>query len=293
MPSQAVLAPVLLAAYALPYARRARTLRRRGRPLARWRIACFAGALALLAVAVSPPADRLADTHLSAHMIEHLIIGDIAPLLAVLGCSGPLLAPLLRTPLAERLRGLAHPVVAFALWAADLYLWHLPFAYQAALRHDVLHVLQHACFFAFGFNLWLPLFGPLPKPAWFGNGARLGYVVAVRVAGFALGNALTWAGVEFYPFYGHALGDQSAAGAVMMLEQMVVMLGLFGWLIARVLREAEERQGLAELAGAHGVEVDDERIARAVGAGQAALLRSRVAQRALRDRPVGQRQARP
>jgi cytochrome c oxidase assembly factor CtaG len=292
MPSQAVLAPVLLAAYAAPYAWRARTLRRRGRPVPPWRIACFAGAVALLALAVSPWADRLADTHLSDHMIEHLIIGDLAPLLAVLGCTGPLLAPLLRMKPVERLRFLSHPVVAFALWAADLYLWHLPFAYQAALRHDVVHVLQHACFFAFGFNLWLPLFGPLPKPAWFGNGARLVYVVAVRVAGFALGNALTWAHVEFYPYYGHSLGDQSAAGAVMMLEQMVVMLGLFAWLFARVLREAEERQSLAELATAQGVAVDEERIARAVGAGQSERLRNRLANGAMRDTPVGQRRAR-
>jgi putative membrane protein len=278
--TQAVLPPLLLAAYAIPYAWRARTLRRRGRPVPAWRRWCFAGAIALLALAVSAPVDHLADTRLSAHMAEHLVIGDLAPLLAVLGCSGPVLAPLLRTAPVERLRFLAHPVVAFLLWAADLYLWHLPFAYQAALHHDLVHVFQHACFFAFGFNLWLPLFGPLPQPAWFGNGARLGYVVAVRVAGFALGNALTWSHVIFYPYYAaagrDALADQSAAGAVMMLEQMLVMLGLFAWLLARVLREAGERQELSELAGARGVALDERRIARAVNAGRGGALRERV-----------------
>jgi putative membrane protein len=275
MTAQVVLPPLLLAAYAVPYVLRARTLRRRGRPVPAWRLACFAGAIALLVAATSPPVDVLADRRLSAHMVEHLIIGDLAPLLAVLGCSGPLLAPLLRTRLAERLRVLAHPAVAFSLWAASLYFWHLPFAYAAAVRHDSIHVLQHACFFAFGFNLWLPLFGPLPKPGWFGNGARLGYVVAVRVGGFALGNALTWAHVTFYTPY-PSLGDQSAAGAVMMLEQMVVMLGLFAWLVARVIREAGERQELAEVAGAHGVALDERRIARAVTAGRGAALRERL-----------------
>jgi putative membrane protein len=275
MTAQVVLPPLLLAAYAVPYVLRARTLRRRGRPVPAWRLACFAGAIALLVAATSPPVDVLADRRLSAHMVEHLIIGDLAPLLAVLGCSGPLLAPLLRTRLAERLRVLAHPAVAFSLWAASLYFWHLPFAYAAAVRHDSIHVLQHACFFAFGFNLWLPLFGPLPKPGWFGNGARLGYVVAVRVGGFALGNALTWAHVTFYAPY-PSLGDQSAAGAVMMLEQMVVMLGLFAWLVARVIREAGERQELAEVAGAHGVALDERRIARAVTAGRGAALRERL-----------------
>jgi putative membrane protein len=277
MTAQVAVPPLLLAAYAVPYVMRARTLRRRGRPVPAWRLACFAGAVALLVAATIPPVGRLADRRLSAHMVEHLIIGDLAPLLAVLGCSGPVLAPLLRTSLAERLRGLAHPAVAFGLWAADLYLWHLPFAYEAAVRHDTVHVLQHASFFAFGFNLWLPLFGPLPKPAWFGNGARLGYVVAVRIGGFALGNALTWAHVTFYAPY-RSLADQSAAGAVMMLEQMAVMLGLFAWLLARVLREAGERQELAELAGAHGVALDERRIARAVTAGRGAALKERLEQ---------------
>src|SRR3954454_19459817 len=210
MGPQDLLPPLLLAAYAVPYILRARTLRRRGRPVPAWRLACFAGAVALLVAATSPPVGRLADRRLSAHMVEHLLIRDLAPPLPGLRCSRPVPAPLLRTPLAERLRVLAHPAVAFSLWAADLYLWHLPFAYEAAVSHDTVHVLQHACFFAFGFNLWLPLFGPLPKPAWFGNGARLGYVVAVRAGGFALGNALTWAHVTFYAPY-PSLGDQSAA----------------------------------------------------------------------------------
>jgi cytochrome c oxidase assembly factor CtaG len=176
----------------------------------------------------------------------------------------------------------------------DLYVWHLPFAYQLALRHDVVHVLQHACFFVFGANLWLALLGPLPKPGWFGNGARLAYVVAVRIAGFALGNALTWAHVVFYPSYTRdALGDQSAAGAVMMVEQMLVMLGLFAWLLARVLRDAGERQELLELAMARGVSLDEQRIERAVSAGRSELLRRRVVDGALSDRPVRQRDREP
>jgi hypothetical protein len=100
-------------------------------------------------------------------------------------------------------------------------------------------------------------------------------VVAVRVGGFALGNALTWAHVTFYGSYPW-VADQSAAGAVMMLEQMVVMLGLFAWLVARVIREAGERQELAEVAGAHGVALDERRIARAVTAGRGAALRERL-----------------
>jgi putative membrane protein len=284
-PAETLLSPLLLVAYATPYALRARTLARRGTPVPAWRQACFAGAFVLLLAAVSPPVDRLADERLSAHMAEHLVIGDLAPLLVVLGCTGPVLAPVLRLGLARPLRRLSHPVVAFALWAADLYLWHLPFAYQAALRHDVVHVLQHACFFAFGVNLWLPLFGPLPKPEWFGNVARLGYILVVRLTGTVLANAFIWSGTVFYGYYGveesakgtNALADQGVAGGVMLVEQSIVTLCLFCWLFLRTAADLEERQELAELAAARGVDVDERRIARAVAAGRGEALRRRIA----------------
>jgi putative membrane protein len=271
---QAVVSAALLGAYATPYGLRARTLARRGRPVPPARLVCFGAGLVLLVLAVSPPVDAAADERLTAHMVEHLVIGDVAPLLLVLGLTGPLLAPVLRVAGVRRVRAVAHPVVAVALWAADLYLWHLRPAYEAALAHDLVHVLQHACFFAFGANLWLALLGPLPKPAWFGNGARLAYVLAVRIAATMLAYAFVWAGVAFYPHYAaaaaaagrSAVADQSAAGAVMLVEESVVIVGLFGWLLARTLRDAGRRQALAELAAAHGLTPDARRIARAVAA---------------------------
>src|SRR5919106_3581715 len=120
-----MLAALVLAVYVVPYALRARTLARRGRPVPGWRLWCFGAGLAVLALAVSPPVLDLAGSELSAHMAEHLLIADVASLLLVLGLTGPLLAPLLRVPAFDRLRALGHPVVAFALWAANLYLWHL------------------------------------------------------------------------------------------------------------------------------------------------------------------------
>jgi cytochrome c oxidase assembly factor CtaG len=291
-PGQALVAPVAFLAYAALYAARARTLARRGHPVPAWRIACFAGGIALLLVASSPPIDHLADERFSIHMVEHLLLGDLAPLLIVLGCTGPLLAPILALKPVARLRALTHPVAAFALWTADLYLWHLSFAYQAALRHDGVHVLEHICFFAFGALLWMPLFGPLPKPSWFGNGARLAYVVVVRLTGTVLANAFLWAGGVFYVYYavagrsgGDAPSDQSAAGAVMMVEGSFVTIGLFCWLFLKTARDAEERQQIAELAAASGVELDETRIARAVAAGQGGRLRARIAERAREPAP--------
>jgi putative membrane protein len=276
--------PLLVACYWIPYWRRCRTLGVEGRPVPRWRMVSFAAGLIVFAAALGPPLDRWAQQLLIAHMVEHLLIGDVASLLLVLGLTGPVLQPLLRIKLIDRLRVLLHPVVAVALWAVDLYVWHLPVMYQAALRHDAIHVLEHACFLFFGSLIWMALLGPLPKPAWFGNLAKLGYIVVVRLVGTLLGNIFIWSGTVFYPFYtsGDAhwhiapLNDQSVAGAVMMLEESILTIGLFAWLFLKAARESEERQELLELAAARGVALTEERAGRAVAAGRGEQLRERI-----------------
>lgn len=280
--------PVLVACYWIPYWRRSRTLAAEGRPVPRWRMVSFASGLVVFALALGPPLDRWSQQLLIAHMVEHLLIGDVASLLLVLGLTGPLLQPLLRIRLIDRLRVLLHPVVAVVLWGVDLYLWHLPVMYQAALRHDWLHALEHACFLFFGSVVWMALLGPLPKPAWFGNLAKLGYIVAVRLIGTLLGNVFIWSGTVFYPFYtaGDArwhitpLNDQSVAGSVMMLEESILTIGLFLWLFLKAARESEERQSLLELAAARGVALTEERAGRAVAAGRGEQLRERILEQA-------------
>jgi hypothetical protein len=73
-----------------------------------------------------------------------------------------------------------------------------------------------------------------------------------------------------------ALGDQNAAGAIMMIEGSFLTIGLFAWLFARTAREGEERQELLDLAQARGVELSDARAARAVAAAPRAELRRRI-----------------
>ena len=164
------------------YALRGHHLAGTARAVPGWRRACFFGGLALIVVTLAS-IGSLADELFWVHMVEHLVVGDIGTLLLVLGLTGPVLAPVLRIRFFDRLRILAHPLVAFPLWAIDLYLWHAPFFHEAAVRHDVVHALQHTSFVLFGANMWMALLGPLPKPAWFGNLARLGYILAVRFKG--------------------------------------------------------------------------------------------------------------
>jgi putative membrane protein len=283
-PANTILLPLVLLAYWYPYHRRARTLAGQGRPVPAWRQWCFASGLIVMAVALSPPVGKLSDELFAAHMAEHLLIGDVAGLLLVLGFTGPLLAPLLRVKAIDRLRFLIHPVVAVVLWTANLYAWHTPGLYQAALRHDAVHALEHALFLGFSMGVWMALLGPLPKPAWFGNAAQLGYIIVVRLIGTVLANVFLWSGHLFYPFYlpGDAhhhiapLADQSAAGAVMMIEESLLTIGLFCWLFLKVARQADERQELLDYAARQGVPLTEERAARAVAAGRGAELRARL-----------------
>jgi cytochrome c oxidase assembly factor CtaG len=287
-PLGSIVAPLSVLLFWLPYRKRANTLAAHGRPVPGWRQACYAGGLLTLAIALSPPVDSLADELLVAHMAEHLLIGDVAALLIVLGFTGPLLAPLLRNPVVARLRVFTHPVVAVSAWAINFYVWHLPALYQGALRHDWLHALEHATFLAFGIAVWMGLLGPLPKPQWFGNGARLVYIIAVRLIGTVLANVMIFSNTVFYPYYnaGDAkwhispLADQVAAAGLMMVEESLLTIGLFCWLFLKVAREADERQRLLDYAAAEGIELDERRAARAVAAGRGDELLERVRARA-------------
>jgi putative membrane protein len=279
-----------LALIGMLYARRVRALAAAGQATAPWRQASFYAGLAVILAALAglgSPSDEL----LYAHMIEHLLLGDIAALLIVLGLTGPVLAPVLRIGMFERLRRLSHPAIALPLWAIDLYVWHIPALYEAALRHAGVHALEHAMFLGFGINMWMCLLGPLPAPAWFTNVWRLLYVAAVRLTGAVLGNIFLWSGTVFYPFYRHGdslhgiapLADQNVAGAIMMVEESLLTIGLFCWLFLRAAREGEERQDLLDLAEARGVALTEARATRAVAAGHGGELRRRLEAGAPRD----------
>ena len=278
--------PPLLAGvfYLFLYLRRARTLARRGTPAGRAHQLAFVSGALLTTLVQLPPIDSLADSVLIAHMVQHIVIGDVASLLLVLGLTGPILAPLLRIPITRPLRRLASPLVALALWAFDLYVWHLPLLYQTAIRHDLVHALEHACLLWFGTLLWLAVLGPLPKPRWFSNWARLGYVVVIRFSGAVLANVLIWAQTVFYPVYRasdaarglNPLSDQNLAGAIMLVEQMLLTVGLLAWLFFRAAHQDEDRQALLELAARGGAPLTERRAALAASAGSADRLRARI-----------------
>ena len=236
-------------------------LRRRGRAdLAGWdRIALFAAGLALTVFALVGPLDRLADEKLlSAHMGQHVLIGDLGPALMVTALRGPLLvfflpapvlAALARSPRARAVLGkLLRPRVAFSLWAANLAIWHVPSVYDAALRHQKLHDFEHVCWMVCGILVWTLLVDPGSHRR-LSVGGRVALAAALFAAGQILTDVLVFTFTPLYPAYQGAYGlsavtDQQLAGIVMMVEQLATL----GTCVALLLRPRWSRSRRARLA---------------------------------------------
>jgi cytochrome c oxidase assembly factor CtaG len=264
---------------ALLYVRRTRTMAREGRPAPRWRQVMFWTGIALVVLALNSPIDALGEEHFFfLHMTQHVLLGDLAPLCFVLGMNGRILRPVLAIPIVEKLRVLAHPLVALPVWAVDLYLWHIPTLYDAALHHDSIHAFEHFCFFTAGCLMWEPVVETLPGPAWFGTGAKLGYIAVVRLIETVLGNVFIWSSSAFYSVYRHTpewgitpVHDLNLGGIVMMAEGSIVTLSALVWLFLRLASEGELRQSLLEQG------LDPRQVQRAVRYGRAdALTRART-----------------
>jgi putative membrane protein len=263
------LVPTLLVA--ILYLRRTRTLARRGQPVSAWRRASFWTGIVLVVFSLDSPLDALGEEHFFfVHMLQHVILGDLAPLCFVAGLTGPILRPVLALPIVDKLRVLAHPLVALPLWALDLYIWHIPFFYDAALHSSVVHATEHLMFFTCGCLVWEPVLETLPAPAWFGTGVKIGYIFAVRLLETILGNVFIWSNSMFYSPYRHApewgitpVHDLNLGGIVMMAEGSIVTLGVLVWLFLRMAAEGELRQSLIEQG------LDPRQVQRAVRYGRA------------------------
>src|SRR3954452_1339803 len=104
---------LLIAAAPFLYYRRAHTLAVRATPVALWRRLVFALGLLLAFLAVASPIHELGERQLFfVHMLQHIVLGALAPLCVVAGLPGPTLGPLRGIPGYQGLLFLAHPMVA-------------------------------------------------------------------------------------------------------------------------------------------------------------------------------------
>jgi putative membrane protein len=244
-------------------------LRRRfrwGPPPGRGRVAAFLAGTAILAGAVLGPLAEWAEhAALSAHMAQHLLLILVVPLLWLLGLPPWLLAPVARAPVVGRIgRWLTRPLPALALASAVQILWHLPVAFDAALRVERFHALEHVSFLVSGLLLWWPVAGsalewPRPSPP-----AQLLYLFLATIPMMAIAAPITLAEGLLYPFYEAAgaawlfapRADQELAGILMWVG------GTLGYLVAGTVvffrwagpeaREDGEASLAAAEATAHG-----------------------------------------
>jgi putative membrane protein len=251
----AVLAPIAL--LVAVYVRRFRAARREagGRGAGPLQAVAFGGAVLVLLAALASPIDGLGEDYLfSAHMLQHVLLGDLAPVLLLLGLSRVIMRPATRRLAAlERALGpFAHPATGLLVWLALMYLWHVPALYDAALEHTGVHLLEHASFFCAGVAVWWPLVEPVPMRRGLPGLWPVAYIGAAKFGLAVLGLYLTWSSSAIYGYYEHVpriwglspVEDQNAGGAIMMVEQSLTFVIALAALFVRALArsEAEERR---------------------------------------------------
>ena len=200
----------------------------------RWRIGCFAAAVLLLLTVTITPLETIALEYLlSIHLLQNVVLAEWAPFLIALAVPPRLAARLPRVP----------AVPALLAWVVNYAVWHLPWAYDAALRHPhtLLH-LEHALYFVTGVLLWWPVVHGDHSP-----GFKAGYLFAAFALASPIGLLLALIPEPIYDYYVEApelwglspLTDQQIAGVSMSLEQAAVFFAAFAVFFARFLREQD------------------------------------------------------
>lgn len=219
----------------------------RGAPASR--AVVFALGLLCLAGALISPLDRLGEQVFAMHMVQHVLLLDLAAALLILGTTKVILRPATRRLRdLERAAGpLAHPAFAVAFYVLVMYVWHIPALYDAALENAFVHVLEHVLFTSAGLLYWWHLLSPIRSREFRGLQPVV-YMAATKVFVGLLGILLTFAPDALYAFYEDGPRywglspeeDQAMAGAIMAVEQSIVMGVAIAYLFVRALGESEK-----------------------------------------------------
>jgi len=251
--------PILLVmVLAAVYTRRWLAVRGDGGPrgASAWRLAAWLAGCTVLLLALVSPIDRLGEQLFMMHMVQHVLLLDMAPILLLCGLTKVLLRPVTRRTLAleQSLGPFAHPAFAVVFYVAVMWVWHVPALYDAALEHPTVHVLEHVVFMSAGLLYWWHLLSPVRTRIDQRGMYPVVYMLSTKVLVGLLGIGLTFAPDALYAFYEQqpetwglsATEDQAAAGAVMALEQSIIMGIALTWLFVRALSESERAQERAD-----------------------------------------------
>lgn len=210
------------------------------------RLAAFLLGLAILWLAIGSPMDGFSDALLSAHMVEHLLLMSFVSPLLLLGLpqvpllrglprilTTRLLGPLFRLKALRTLgRFLITPLVAWLAMNLSFLGWHIPSAYDFALRHEHWHDFEHICFLGSSILFWWPLIRPWPTCARYPGWIMLPYLVGADIVNTALSAFLAFCGRPVYsyyltqpnPFYIAPLADQVTGAVIMWVVGSLVFL---------------------------------------------------------------------
>ena len=211
--------------------------RRRWRPeeqVSRAQITYFLAGWVTLALSLISPLDTLGDEYLfSAHMIQHMLVAVVVPPLLLLGIPRWLADIALRNDIVRTVvRWLSHPIVAFGVFQADIWLWHAPALYDLTLANSAVHIIEHLTFLVFGVFYWMPILSPTPLVPRISRGFAVLYLFVGCQPMVALGALLTFASTPLYAPYISAprvwglspLNDQQLGGLIMWLPTNIPYL---------------------------------------------------------------------
>lgn len=230
----------------------------------RGQVAWFVAGTVVLFLALCSPLDTLGDDYLfSAHMIQHMLLAIIVPPLWLLGTPDWMLAPLFRRASVLRVaKWLTNPIVAFGLFNANLWLWHVPALYDATLTNEQIHIFEHLTYIVFGVLLWWPILSPVRALPRISKSFGVLYLFLACQPMVALGALLTFAANPLYAPYVTApriwgstpLGDQQLGGLIMWLPTNIPYVIALSVLFFQWVGEHDR----AERAAAGEFDFDDE-----------------------------------
>lgn len=223
------------------------------------RLLVFVTGILVLFAALCSPIDRLGEQILAMHMVQHVLMLDVAPILLILGLTKVLLRPATRRihAIEQRAGIFALPIFAVVFYTAAMWVWHIPALYDAAAEHTGVHVLEHLSFTLAGFLYWWHLLSPVSTRLPREGMTPLVYMLSTKVTVGFLGILLTFAPNAIFSYYKgqpqfwglNPDSDQALAGAIMALEQAFVMGIAVAVLFTRMLSESEKREQRAERYG--------------------------------------------
>lgn len=227
----------------------------------RWparRTVSFLAGLACLVIALQSGVGSFDDRLLSAHMVQHLLLLVVAPVLLLTGRPQVVMLHTLRpgsrrgaVRSMNRLRPFTRPVSCLGIFSAVVLLTHLPAVYQVTLADKTLHEGEHGLFLLAGLLVWWPILdGDPARSRRLGGLGKLIYLLAAMLPMAVVGAWLNRTADLAYPAYAaparalgvSALADQSQAGAIMWVAGGTAMVAVGLWATMSALIEDERRQ---------------------------------------------------